>query len=52
MHDVGGKLLNCIKSMHVHNLACVRVKRCERAFSIDNGVRQGYVMFVSWWVMK
>ena len=26
MFDVGGKLLNGIKSIHVNNLACVRVK--------------------------
>ena len=26
MYDVGGKLLNGIKSMYVNSLACVRVK--------------------------
>ena len=26
MYDVGGKLLNCIKSVLVNRLACVRVK--------------------------
>ena len=28
-HDVGGKPLNGIKSMHVNSLICVRVKGCE-----------------------
>ena len=26
-YDVGGKLLNCIKSMYDKSLSCVRVKR-------------------------
>ena len=33
-----------IKSMHVDNLACVKVKRGEsERFRIDNGVRQAVV---------
>ena len=26
MYDVGGKLMNGIKSMYVHSLACVKIK--------------------------
>ena len=45
MYDVGGKLLNGIKSVYVNRLTCVRVKRCEsECFRIDNGVRQGCIM--------
>ena len=29
MYDVGGKLLNGIKSMYVNSLACIRVKGGE-----------------------
>ena len=32
MYDVGGKLLNGIKSMKVSNLACIRVKWGESEF--------------------
>ena len=32
MYDVGGKLLNSIKSMYSNSLACVRVKEGERVF--------------------
>ena len=40
MYDVGGKLLNGIKSMYVNSLACVRVKGCEsECFRINTGVR-------------
>ena len=40
MYDVGGKLLNGIKSVYVNSLACVRVKKCEtECFKIDRGVR-------------
>ena len=28
MYNVGGKLLNGIRSVYVHSLACVRVKGC------------------------
>ena len=39
-HDVGGKLLNGIKSMHVNSLACVRIKGGESEyFRINNSVR-------------
>ena len=42
IHDVGGKLLSGIKSMHFNSLSCARVKGGERKrFRIDNGVRQG-----------
>ena len=45
MYDVGGKLLNGIKSIYLNSLVCVRVKGCESAFfRIDNGVRQGCIM--------
>ena len=40
MYDVGGKLMNRIKSMYVNSLICVRVKRSESVcFRIDSGVR-------------
>ena len=32
MYDVGGKLLNGIKSMYVNSLACLRVKGGENEF--------------------
>ena len=39
MHDVGGTLLNGIKSMHVNNLACVIVKGDgSKRFRIKSGV--------------
>ena len=45
MRDVGGKLLNGIKSMYVKSLACIRVKGGEsKCFRIDSGVRQGCIM--------
>ena len=45
MYDVGGKLLNGIKSMYVNSLACVRVKGGESEhFRINSGVRQGFIM--------
>ena len=45
MYDVGGKLLNDIKSVYVNSLACVRVKVCEKdCFRIDSGVRQMCIM--------
>ena len=38
-YDVGGKLLNSIKSMYVNSQACVGVKGGEsECFRIDNGV--------------
>ena len=47
MYDVGGKLLNDIKSMCVKSLACFRVKggesECFR-IKIDSGVRRGCTM--------
>ena len=40
MYDVGGKLLNGIKSMYVNSLAYVIVKGVEsECFRIDSGVR-------------
>ena len=51
MYDVGGKLLNGIKSMYVNSLACVRVKGCEsECFRIDSSVRQRCIM--SPWLFK
>ena len=45
MYDVGGKLLNGIKSMYVNSLACVRVKGGEtKCFRISSGVRQKCIM--------
>ena len=45
MYDVGGKLLNSIKSMHVNSLAFIRIKGGESEyFSIDSDVRQGCIM--------
>ena len=47
MYDVRGKLLSGIKSMHVDNSACVRVKGGEsERFRVDSGVRQGCIMFL------
>ena len=41
MYDVGGELLNDIKSVYVNSLSCVRVKGCDsECFRIDSGVRQ------------
>ena len=38
MYDVGGKLLNGIKSMYANSLACVKVKVCKsECFRIDSG---------------
>ena len=46
MYDVGGKLLNRIKSRYVDSLACVTVKGGvrERVFWIDSGTRQSCIM--------
>ena len=45
MYDVGGKLLNGIKSMYLNSLASVRVKGGESEFFRTNsGVRQGCIM--------
>ena len=45
MHDMGGKLLNRIKSINVNRLDRVRIKVSEsECFRIDSGVRQGCVM--------
>ena len=43
MYDVGGKLLNGIKSMYVNSLACVRVKGGEsECFRINSDMRGVY----------
>ena len=48
MYDLGGKLLNGMKRVHVNNLSCDRVKECENeCFRIDSGVRQ--VCIISSW---
>ena len=45
MYDVGGKLLNGIKSVYVNSLAFVRIKACENeSFRIDSGVREVCIM--------
>ena len=45
MYDVGGKLLNGIKSVHANSLACVKVKGGEsECFKIDSVVRQVCIM--------
>ena len=45
MYDVGGKLLNGLKSMYVNSLVCVRVKGGENdCFRINSGVRQGCIL--------
>ena len=45
MYDVGGKLLNGIKSTYVDSSACVRVKGgASERFRIDSGMRQGCIM--------
>ena len=45
MYEVGGKLLNRIKSMSINILVCVREKMGEsECFQFDRGVRQGYTM--------
>ena len=50
-YDVGGKLLNGIKSVYVNSLACLRVKGCESEyFRIDDGMRQGCI--VSSWLFN
>ena len=46
MYDVGGNLLNGIKSVYVNSLAFVRVKGGKsECFVIDSGVRQGCDMY-------
>ena len=42
IHDVGGKLLNGIKSMHIKSLACVRGE--SKYFRIDCGARNSCIM--------
>ena len=39
IYDMGGKLLNGIKSRYFNSLACVRVKGESECFRIDSGVR-------------
>ena len=45
MYNVGGKLLNGVKSLHFNSLACVRVRGGEgrECFRINSGVRQGCI---------
>ena len=50
-YDVGGKLLNGIKSVYVNSEACVRVKGSEsECFRINSDVKQGCV--VSPWLFN
>ena len=45
MYDVGGKLLNGVKSIYTNSLACFRVKWDEsECFRIDRSVIQGCIM--------
>ena len=45
VYDVGGNLLNGIKSMYVNSVPCVRIKGGEsECFRINSGVRQGCIM--------
>ena len=45
LYDVGGKLMNDIKSMYVNSLACVRVKGGEsECFRFNSRVKQGCIM--------
>ena len=45
MCDVGGKLLNSIKSVYVNSLACVRAKEYESdCLRIDSGARHVCIM--------
>ena len=45
MYDVGGKLLNGIKSLFVNSLVCIRVKGGEgECFKINRDVRQDFIM--------
>ena len=51
MYDVGGKLLNGIKSIYVNNLVCVKVKGGDsECFRINSGVRLGCI--VSPWIFN
>ena len=45
VYNVGGKLLNSIKSIYVNSLVSVRVKGGEReCFRTNSGVTQGCIM--------
>ena len=45
MYDVGGKLLNGIKSMYVNSLSCVKLKGSDsKSFRIDISERQVCIM--------
>ena len=45
IYDVGDKLLNGIRSMHINSLTCVRVKEGESEyFRINSDVRQGCII--------
>ena len=51
MYDVGGKLMNGIKSIYVNSIACVKVKGDDsECFKIDSGVRQ--VCIISPWLFN
>ena len=51
MYDVGGKLMNGIKSIYVNSLVCVRVKGYEsECFRIDSCLRQ--VCLMSPWLFN
>ena len=44
IYDVGGKLLNGIKSMNVNNLPYVGIKELKRkCFMINSGVKRGCI---------
>ena len=45
MYNMGGKLLNSIKSMYVNSLACVKVKEGEsECFRINNNMRERFII--------
>ena len=51
VNDVGGKLLNGIKSVYVNSLVCVRVKEAESEFfRIDSNMRHS--CFMSPWLFS
>ena len=50
-YEVGGKLVNGIKTMYVNSLACIRiVEDVSGCFRIKSGVRQGFI--ISSWLLN
>ena len=49
IYDVGGKLSDGIKSMHVNSLVCIRAKEGEtKVFKIDSGVKWFFSVYMNW----